>query len=205
MSEFTPRNVLLSEGSPRRMLRVTEIQSDSATYLDARIFFQDPKTQEWIPTKKGLTLNRTNYLALAKLIQEKDDEIRSWLGLTYVPGKVQAEGRSTAEAVAQPGRLSDVSFFVKAGSAGGAPYDVAFAGSKASVTFNAKHPWIVQLIDERGQDALAPVAQLVAAQGHALHRSVANEGEEEFPVMAQCLEMETSKTLYLLSNPGKKR
>jgi hypothetical protein len=140
--------VLAEDGPPKNRLVLRLTHYGETCLLDIRNWYLDKKTSEFRPTRKGISLSRRNFLWLKRVVDDKSEEILDWLSISYVPENVAAyeerqaqrnaelELESPAVEVDTREERRDVSFF-----------HVTRSGSKATVTLNTAHPFVIALFE----------------------------------------------------------
>jgi hypothetical protein len=79
----------LAEDGPKSKHLVIQLNEfDDNRFLDMRYFYFDKNDQEYKPTRKGISLTKSNYLMMKKVVEKNHEEVMDWLGVGYVPEHV---------------------------------------------------------------------------------------------------------------------
>ena len=93
----------LAEDGPKSKHLVIQLNKiDDNRFLDLRYFYFDKKDQEYKPTRKGISLTKSNYLIVKKVVEKNHEEVMDWLGVGYVAEHVeeyQKEQEAQAEKI----------------------------------------------------------------------------------------------------------
>ena len=95
--------VIAATGTKRNRLVAQLSEYNGERLLNLRRWYLDKKTNEWMPTKKGLSLTARGYTFLTSVIQEYRVSILDWFGL------IGEEGSSGSSAVARAGGTVEAS------------------------------------------------------------------------------------------------
>ncbi len=80
----------LAEDGPKNKHLVIQLSEyENNRFLDLRYFYFDKKDQEYKPTRKGISLTRSNYLMVKKVVEKNHEQVMDWLGVGYVPEHVE--------------------------------------------------------------------------------------------------------------------
>lgn len=93
------KKVLATVGSKKSTIVFQLSDFKGTKTLDIRKHYYNESTQELVPTKKGISLAEKTYTIVQNVLQEHDDEIRSWLeNAKELPGIVKKDISNQKEA-----------------------------------------------------------------------------------------------------------
>lgn len=170
------RVVLGEQGGNRQHLIIALDSYEGYRYVDLRVFYR--KGEEWLPTKKGITLNRERLEALLAVLADHHEEVFDFLGTAYVPmevGTASAAQHRALEALRYHlGRVEEESVVDTRSKR---IFDVETRGNVTQVILNSSHALARRLA---GQSS---VTELLAAYARARSDVASMPGAE--PVLAQ--------------------
>lgn len=79
---------LAEDGLKSKHLVIQLNEFEDNRFLDMRYFYFDKKDKEYKPTRKGISLTKSNYLMMKKVVEKNHEEVMDWLGVGYVPEHV---------------------------------------------------------------------------------------------------------------------
>ena len=170
------RQILAEDGPDRKKLIIGKKEYKNHRFLELRYYFFDKVTQEFMPTKKGIALTRSNYLTVKKVIDKNHEQVLDWLGVGYVPEHVEKNFKAQEEAYRSVQFTSgSVEHNIEIKEKDPNFFEARHIGGKNVVTFNGSHPMskkIDELIKsgEIGQKAVRLVAEMIATYSVAKSR-----------------------------------
>jgi hypothetical protein len=191
---YSVDRVLAQDGGRRRQLRLGLVRAGARRFFEARVYFENPQGQ-MSPTRKGVVLTQSNFLALLRTLETHAEDVRQWLGLTYAPEDVREGVARVANHRAEralPGELTWQ--FVNAGR-GGPPFNLDDEGGRVTVNFNAQHVWVTKRVQPLEATAQRAIAELVAAEEMARRLARASGESDEFEGVLELLEIHRSVIL----------
>jgi hypothetical protein len=161
--------VLGEDGPQRKRLSIRLTEYEGTRLLDLRFWFYSAKDREWQRTKKGIMLNRENFICARDTLASHSEKILDWLGIAYLPQHVENYDRRQSEAVECRGRVG-VSMSVSSYQETRSPefFRIASEGGRADVGFNEEHPLYAAMDAANTKDE---ALQLLAAVLNGFHQA----------------------------------
>ena len=79
--------VMAATGTKSNVLVIQKGRYNEANLLNVRRWYISRKTGEWLPTKKGISLNSTNFEFVRNVFDQEKENIESWLQESSVAGE----------------------------------------------------------------------------------------------------------------------
>lgn len=141
MDKKTKGKELISSGSPDYPTVYKLNNYNGRNLLDIRKYFKDKKTNELVPSRKGISLNKLGFESLIQIIKNNEKDIIDWLSkneetpskellrkLQNQSKKVQEEIFKAKEYDTKKEKWIDSSFF-----------KIEYNGDKRTIIFNKNH------------------------------------------------------------------
>lgn len=158
MDKKIKENELIFSGSPNNPTVYKLYNYNGRNLFDIRKYFKDKKTEDFVPTKKGISLNKLGFESLINIIKDNEKEIINWLSknddkpskelikkLQNQSKKVQEEIFAAKEYESKSGKWMDSSFF-----------KIEYDGDKRIVIFNKNHNLSKFINDKQKSKKLDP-------------------------------------------------
>ena len=155
MDKKTKGKELISSGSPDYPTVYKLNNYNGRNLLDIRKYFKDKKTNELVPSRKGISLNKLGFESLIQIIKNNEKDIIDWLSkneeapseellkkLQNQSKKVQEEIFKAKEYDTKKEKWIDSSFF-----------KIEYDGDKRTIIFNKNHN-LSKFIDSKNSKEL---------------------------------------------------
>lgn len=185
---------LALDGGDRRQLRVGLVRAGERQYLEARIYYKNGDGQV-LPTRKGVVLTPSNYLALMRVLETESEEIREWLGMAFTPREVRDEASRVSSHSVNRALPSELFWTFIDGGKGGPPYECVHEGSKVTVAFNARNPWVQERVRRCDEAGLRAIAEMAVADDQARLLAIRNSDGDEYVGILTLLDIHRSVIL----------
>lgn len=169
--------VIAATGTKRNRLVAQLSEYQGERLLNLRRWYLDKRTNEWIPTKKGVSLSARAYSFLVSVIQEFGDDILDWLG---IDGSANHEGREKSiqsRHAPLEATVNSQKYVVESAEwSSPEPFAVAHEGGSAVLYVNVKTELGRRVMEahissgfneERGQSGVGLLFSYVVAQSQA--------------------------------------
>ena len=194
--------VLLEDGSKKRRLIVTLQEYMERPLLNLRYWYEDKKTKEMKPTRNGVTLNRTNYLALKSSITDHHDEIMEYLDVSSHNVTAAGDGKIVNEFVSgQQSSVENIDVVFDHIRPKTKLYEISYRGSQVDLVLNRSHDFFAceSLSTDILSDHFKKLMGIMAVSFDlALQNSKGSEPTSP-TVIAEQVEFDFSKNLRILS------
>ncbi|MDB4306539.1 transcriptional coactivator p15/PC4 family protein [Akkermansiaceae bacterium] len=162
---------LAEDGTEKKKLIIRLTEYEGNRLLDLRFWYFKRKEGEWYRTRKGIMLNRENFICAKKTFEAHDEEILDWLGIGYVPEHVEKYANEQEEAVEKSAYAPDmVSTSTAQQPRNPAFFEVVHRGGKTEVEYNESHPLFANLKASDDAAASRLLALLLASYHRAKER-----------------------------------
>lgn len=161
---------LAEDGSEKKKLIIRLTEYEGNRLLDLRFCYFSKKDGEWQRTRKGIMLNRENFICARKTFDSNNEEILDWLGIGYVPEHVESYASEQEKAVKKstyaPGRVTACA---NEQPRNPAFFEVVHQGGNTVVEFNKSHPLFKR--QETSSDGGAKDLDLLSVVLASYHRA----------------------------------
>ncbi len=133
----------LAEDGPKNKHLVIQLNEyEENRFLDLRYFYFDKKDQEYKPTRKGISLTKSNYLMVKKVVEKNHEEVMDWLGVGYVPEHVEKYQKEQEEQAEQIKYMSigDIDLYFENEKRDPGFFRVEYMGGSNHLYINEGHP-----------------------------------------------------------------
>ena len=191
---------LVEDGPDRKKFRVMLDNYEGRNLLNLRYWYKDKSTGEFKPTRQGITITATNYLAFKSVVAMHDEEVTQHLnqGSTSVEVSAAAQ-RANAKAAAVAREVSKMELAVDSFRPSTEMFKIEYEGGIAKITINKKHA-IADLLDVKNASPrlIEIVSKLLVALDLSLF-SAQHAKEASGAVVLELLKQELSAnvTKYL--------
>jgi len=138
---------ILEEGPPNKRLILTLKEYKGHPFLDIRYWYYDENTKELKPSRKGITLNKKNYLQVLKSFNVQNERILDWLGISDIPEEItkyiNSQQKSLERSKYQTGKLSSCE---NSEDMDNCFFNVEHKGGLDKISYNSSHPFIKELL-----------------------------------------------------------
>lgn len=132
-------HVILDSGSKRNCMRISLSDFNGTPILNIRNYFE--KDGEMRPTKKGISMSRNKFLDLAKILNEKQDYIASFLENTKNFSKFEDIFTKKSSALEQIKTVETANLNIGP-TPGRQIAEVKYQGSSAEINLDSNHKFI---------------------------------------------------------------
>jgi hypothetical protein len=138
----------LSLGADRNPIIVQLTEYEGTRFVDIRRYYTDRKSNELLPTKKGISLSRQHFSCLRAFFNEAYNSIEEWLGggsgqVAEEVGVVMAARQAAADEAAHEAKPFEVHTMR---SNRGSFFSVTAEGNHYDLRLNESHPFVKDLI-----------------------------------------------------------
>ena len=167
------REVLAEDGPASKKLIIKLGEYKGHRLFELRFHYFNKKEQDFTPTRKGLSLTRSNYLTVKKVIEKNHEQVMDWLGVSYVPQHVEENQVAQEKAYKETEYSSgEVCFKTKKYFRDPDFFKAQHEGGQTTVIFNEEHPFFNSISDilvsgEIGEKAIAMIASMLVAYSTA--------------------------------------
>ena len=140
---MTDFNQILGEDGPsRKRTRFYLNLYEGHRLFGIREFYQDRKTGDFKPTKKGINLNRDTFMELKRVLDRDEDMILEWLRVGHIPEEVLRYQQAQEEAKMKNFHLvGDVEILETNNFRDNRLFYDRHEGSKTIIQLNTSHPF----------------------------------------------------------------
>lgn len=171
---MTEKRTILAEDGPKHKKLIVKMEEYKGNQLlDLRYYYFDNDKSEFLPTRKGVMLTRSNYLTVKKVIEKNHEQVMDWLGVGYLPDYIANRQQAQEEAYKSSQHL-DHETVVATEDLARDPnfFNVEHLGGLNRVTINEAHPWIRRMLNyiesgDIGPKGVELIAEMLAAYSSA--------------------------------------
>ena len=132
--------VLIEDGPDRKKFRVVLDNFEGRNVLNIRYWYKDKSAGEYKPTRQGITITATNYLAFKSVISQYDGEVISHLNSGSESAKqLASEQRANIDAAAAVREVTKTELVVEPFRPSTEMFKVDYEGGLARVIVNQRH------------------------------------------------------------------
>jgi hypothetical protein len=194
---------LAEDGTEKKKLVIRLTEYEGNRLLDLRFWYFNKKEGEWHRTRKGIMLNRENFICAKNAFEANDEEILDWLGIGYVPEHVEKYATEQEEAVEKGAYAPDmVSASAVEQPRNPAFFEVVHRGGKTEVEYNESHPLLAKLKANGEDAATARLLTLLLASYHRAKERLGDSPATDASILFDQLEHDWSN--YLKGYLGEK-
>lgn len=152
--------ILAEDGSEKKKLVIRLTEYEGNRLLDLRFWYFSKKDGEWHRTRKGIMLNRENFVCARKTFDAYNEKVLDWLGIGYVPEHVEKYAKEQEEAVEKSAYSPDkVTTSTVDQVKNPAFFEVVHRGGETKVDYNKSHPFFEKLkgtvVEGKSTDAVS--------------------------------------------------
>ena len=143
---------IASIGSKRNILVFKLNEFKERRTFDIRKYYYDSKSNEFLPTKKGITIAKNLFIVMHTIINEHEDEIREWLEGSSILSMQLLNQQKQQAAAAENAKYSPTTISVK-NEPWKSPnfFEQENEGGKSVLIYNEQHPF-KKAMDELGEE-----------------------------------------------------
>lgn len=131
---------LVEDGSDRKKFRVTLDNFEGHNLLSIRYWYRDKTSGELKPTKQGITITATNYLAFKSVISQHDEEVINHLNNNSDSAKkLAADKNANIDAAALVQEVTEMDLVVEPFQPPTEMFKVKYEGAFAKIIVNKRH------------------------------------------------------------------
>ena len=130
-------------GSKTNPIVITLSRYKSSSIIDIRRYYQDKKSGEYLPTKKGIALQQKNYSALLDALRSSEKEINDWFNSGERTALQKAAESLVERMEAQETQMRAAGLVVSEKDTWKSPnfFEVSSEGSVERLVYNERHPF----------------------------------------------------------------
>jgi len=190
-STYKVIKILGQDGGDRRMFRINLIQIGSKNYAEARIYYKG-KQGATSPTRKGIVITPSNFLSLCNTVESKNDEIRKWLGLAFIPDEIIDNSDQMSIHASMKCLPKELEWTIEEIGINAPPYTVYHNGSKTIVEFNSLNAWTKTRIVNASDEVIVPLIEIIAADDIARQIASNNSDNDEYKFVFHLIDINKS-------------
>ena len=131
---------LVEDGPDRKKFRVMLDNYEGRNLLNLRYWYKDKQTGEFKPTRQGITITATNYLAFKSVVALHDEEVISHLNQGSATALQSAASQAAnAEAAAAAREVTKMELVVEPFRPATEMFKVEYEGGFAKIIINKRH------------------------------------------------------------------
>lgn len=131
---------LVEDGPDRKKFRVMLDNYEGRNLLNLRYWYKDKQTGEFKPTKQGITITATNYLAFKSVVALHDEEVINHLNQGSATALQSAASQTAnAEAAAAAIEVTKMELVVEPFRPATEMFKVEYEGGFAKIIINKRH------------------------------------------------------------------
>lgn len=197
--------VLIEDGPDSKRLRIALRTFKGTPLLDLRYWYRDKKTKNLMPSPRGISLTRANYLGMRSVAVDHHDAVMEFLDVGSIALAHQGDRDLVAgQHARQQQPINDIDVVIAALIPSSKLYEVNHEGSKATVTLNTNHMFFSELCESFSGDEswLKAIGKLLLALDFSLMNVRGNDLTSP-NIIAEQLEFDLGKYAQRLSRVGK--
>lgn len=188
--------ILAEDGSLKKKLVIKLTEYEGNRLLDLRFCYFNKKEAEWSRTRKGIMLNRENFVCARKTFDEKGEDILDWLGIGYVPEHVAKYSDEQKDAGEKNAYRSDrVTCSSAEQPRNPCLFDVQHRGAETEVSYNSNHPFFKRLQKTADNKEFENLIALLFASYNKAKQRLGNSSVTDSSLLFEQLEYEWSNYL----------
>ena len=139
--QVTMTKVLVEDGTNRKKFRVMLDNYEGKNLLNLRYWYTDRATGELKPTRQGLSISASNYLAFKSVVVAHDEEVTEHLNQGDADSlRTAAQQEAFATAMAEAKEVSSFELISESFRPITTPYRIEYEGGLARIIINEAHP-----------------------------------------------------------------